>query len=245
MLEAMIAAAPIKVRVRTHYVGDCHLLMTYGTGHPVRRPQWFRHLEKGGHCIGWDLGYWKHRDDGTCRMRVTIDQDHPQHWLRPESAVRWAAEGIPLRSDGCQTGPIILVGMGAKSAKVYAGGALVWERRALEQLRAELPGRAIVYRPKRVADPCLPGIGVVRGPIESALAGASLVVCRHSNVAVDACIAGVPVRCEDGAAAALYSQSPSPTPVQRLKFLQSLAYWQWTPEEARDAWQYLLMRLSA
>ena len=37
------------------------------------------------------------------------------------------------------------------------------------------------------------------GTIADVLNGCSVVVCRHSNVAVDACIAGVPVECEGGA----------------------------------------------
>ena len=105
----------------------------------------------------------------------------------------------------------------------------------MEQMKRE--GRAAVLRPKKVRHATLP-------PIEEALKGKSLVVCRHSNVAIDACIAGVPVRCEDGAAFALYRDFERPTRDERLGFLRSLAWWNWKPSEAGEAWKYLISRLS-
>lgn len=246
MLDAMIAAAPIEARVRNSYVGDCEILMVYGTGHPIRRPWWRQHLKNGGRCIGWDLGYWKHKDDGTCRMRVTLDHDHPQAFIRPEDGARWASEGISLREDFNAKGPIVLVGLGQKSVRLHSLHPLEWETRAIKRLQKEFPGRSIVFRPKRPGDARPPMLKFAKdGPIEDVIRGASLVVCRHSNVSVDACIAGIPVQCEDGAAVALYRDNPAPTPAQRLAFLQSLAHWQYKPEEASQAWTYLLSRLSA
>lgn len=238
MIEALIAAAPIKVKVSERYTGSCELLVTYGTGHPVRRPWWIQHRASGRHCIGWDLGYW-HQDRGT--MRATIDQDHPQAWIRPEPATRWDSQGIRLRDDFDASGHALIVGMGPKSLPVHRLRALEWEARAAD--RARSMGLLPVFKPKREKFPVLPGMPVARGTIEEALQGAALVLCRHSNVAVDACIAGVPVICEDGAAMALYRHGPAPTPAQRLEFLRSLAHWQYTPEEAKEAWTYLLNRL--
>lgn len=243
ILDAMIAAAPIPIIVRENYVGDCEILMTYGTGHPIRRPWWQKHLRRGGRCIGWDLGYWKHKDDGTCRMRVTVDKDHPPHLIRSESAERWQAEGITLREDADPRGPVVIVGLGQKSVRTFGLRPLEWERGALAMVRRKFPENKIVFRPKRDTDLALERVHVVHGPIEQAIKGASLVVCRHSNVAVDACIAGIPVICEDGAAFALYKNNPNPTTEQRLQFLQGLAWWQWKPEEANQAWKYLLNRL--
>lgn len=77
-------------------------------------------------------------------------------------------------------------------------------------------------------------------PIDEALRGASLVVCRHSNVAVDACVAGIPVECDDGAAAALYRGNPNPTREQRAEFLRRLTFWEWRPDEAAQAWDWIL-----
>lgn len=239
MLQAMIAAAPIEVKVRENYVGDCELLMTYGTGHAIRRPWWLKHRAKGGRCVGWDLGYWRHGED---TMRMTLDSDHPQAWIRNEPPDRWDAWGIDLREDYSERGPVVVVGLGQKALKVHGLAALQWERAAAQ--KAASRERKIVFRPKRDTDPRLPGVAIVKGPIEEVLKGASLVICRHSNVAVNACIAGIPVICEDGAAVALYRHGEAPSKEQRLQFMRNLAWWQWKPTEAKDAWKYLLQRLS-
>lgn len=249
MLRAMIEAAPIPLKVRRVYRGDCDLLMVYGTGHPVRRPWQEQHLAKGGRLIGWDLGYWNREADGTFSMRATIDADHPHHLIRPEPPERWHAAGIKLREDADPHGPVVVVGMGPKSNRAHRLRPMAWELRAAQAAQLAYPGRRVVFKPKRSTDGALPGFQTAGGPIAEVLKGASLVICRHSNVAVDACIAGVPVVCEDGAAVALYGQrciaSPAHvTPAQRLAFLQSLAWWQWRPDEAGDAWKYLLGRLS-
>jgi hypothetical protein len=241
MLEAMTKACPFPVEVHKLYHGNADLLMVYGTGHPERRPWWERHLAKGKHAIGWDLGYWQRE---TQSMRLTIDGDHPPQWIRPEPPERWDSTGIVLRNDYCASGPVIIVGMSAKADKVYKLGRMAWERKAAREAAKKYPNRAVLFRPKRDTDPPLPGFRSARGNIEDVLRGASLVVCRHSNVAVDACIAGVPVQCEDGAAYALYRGNPNPTPEQRLAFLRSLAYWQYRPDEASLAWTYIRNRLS-
>ncbi len=247
MLEALIDTCPVKIIPRKSYVGDCDILMMYGNGHVIRRPWWQKHVKRGGHCIGWDLGYWKHKDDGTFRMRATIDHDHPQNWLRTESPERWSAEGISLRNDYNPTGPVVVVGMGLKSVKAFGLTRLQWEKKAYRAAKAAYPDRQIVYRPKKPTDQKVQGSVVVGGDIADAIRGASLIVCRHSNVAIDACIAGIPVVCEDGAASALYGsdiENPFiPTESQRLEFLQNLAWWQWKPEESKEAWIYLLSRL--
>jgi hypothetical protein len=239
MISAMMETCPIKIKSRLTYKGDCDLLLTYGTGHPMRRPWWANHRKKGKHCVGLDLGYWGH-DQGA--MRVTIDDDHPQKWIRPESPERWDVLGIDLRSDFKEGGPAIIIGMGAKAVKVHGYRQLQWERKAIAQARSM--GYTPIFKPKRARYPIVDGVQSFIGPIEEALKGAGLVICRHSNAAVDACIAGVPVICEDGAAFALYSHTMAPDQNQRLQFLRSLAWWNWTPEESAKAWNYILNRLS-
>lgn len=237
MLRAMVEAAPIPVSVGEFYRGRAEILMVYGNGHPVRRRWWVEHRRRGGRCVGWDLGYWG-RDQQL--MRMTVDHDHPQRMLRPEPDFRWDAQGIDLREDAAD-GPAMVVGLGPKSCRALGLKYGEWERATITRLQRE--GRRVVFRPKRETD-VLRGIENVSGPIEEALQGKSLVVCRHSNVAVDACIAGVPVQCEDGAAYALYSKGPAPTTDQRLEFLRSLAWWNWHATEAEEAWKYLISRLS-
>lgn len=248
MLEAMIAQAPIAIEVNERYKGNCDLLMVYGTGHPIRRPWQRQHIVNGGRMIGWDLGYWHRRVDNTFHMRVTLDADHPQAFIRPEPVQRWHDQGIDLRDVYRKEGHILIIGMGPKSNRAHGLRPLEWEMNAAKLAKAAYPKQRIIYKPKRPTDPTPPGFTVDRNPIEQALRGAALVVCRHSNVAIDACIAGVPVFCEDGAAMALYGAGAlakpiRPTPEQRLDFLRSLAWWNWRPEEAGKAWGYLLDRI--
>lgn len=248
MISAMLRAAPESVHVlpSSIYRGDCDLLMTYGTGHMTRRKWWAQHRKSGRHCIGLDLGYWNRTtaDPESHSMRFTIDADHPQKWIRPEDPERFDSAGITLRRDYNPAGPILLVGLGWKTARALGYLPQQWERAKLKELRNLYPGRQIVWRPKLARDGNLDGLKTAVGRIEDVLKNCSLVVCRHSNVAVDACIAGVPVICEDGAAFALYKSEPDPSHDARLEFLRSLAHWNYTPKEAKTAWTYLLNRLS-
>lgn len=239
IMRAMIDSAEeagIGVKVTGTYQGNSELLMTWGLGHLGRRTGIDTHLAKGGRVIGFDMGYW----DRAESMRLTIDHDHPRE-LPEVPADRWEAAGIELRNDHDPKGPIILVGLGRKTRKQFGYAGLAWEIRKLAAIRAAYPGRPILYRPKKMER--LQGIRSLDGPIEQAIKGASLLVCKHSNVAIDACIAGIPVVCEDGAAATLYGNDLSnpvvPSPDQRRDFLTRLAYWNYRPDEAALAWAFI------
>ena len=43
-----------------------------------------------------------------------------------------------------------------------------------------------------------------------------------------------------GLAAALYRGNPSPTREQRAEFLRRLTFWEWRPDEAAQAWAWIL-----
>lgn len=240
MLRAMVGAAPevgVRCNVVQAYMGSSSLLMSYGLGHLERRRLTEAHVANGGRLIGWDMGYWNRQ----VAMRCTVDQGHPHLWMRNMPGDRWEQAGIALRNDWSMKGPIVLIGMGVKSRKQFGFQGQEWELRTLAAIRA-VTKREVLYRPKKPER--LERCRNAEGPIEQALRSASLVVCRHSNVAVDACIAGIPVVCEDGAAAALYGSDlacpVNPSDAERLRFLQNLAYWQWTPSEAVQAWRFLL-----
>lgn len=242
MFNALIAAAPqagVNPIITERWSKKSNLLMSYGLGHPQRRLWTEAHVKAGGRLIGWDLSYWD-RDNA---MRCTVDNLHPWRLMRDMPGDRWADANIQLREDATPAGHIVLVGMGRKSRAQFAMEDRAWERAALKSIQAIYPDKEIVYKPKRPEDG-MKGCRTMDGPIQAALLGASLVVCRHSNVAVDACIAGVPVVCEDGAAAALYgadlANPVNPDREARLRFLQNLAWWQWRPEEAVQAWKFLI-----
>lgn len=240
MLDAMVGAASragVQAAPVAAYTGCAPVVMTWGLGHPGRRAALLQHVRQGGHVVGWDLGYW-HRDD---HYRLTMDNDHPRELLRDMPGGRFDAAGIALRQDYAADGPIILVGLGEKSRKVLGHEGQQWEERMYYALRTAYPRTRILYRPKR---PETFGLcEVVQGEIADVLRGASLVACNHSNVAIDACIAGIPVVCNDGAAAALYGNDVTnplhATHAQRLAFLRRLAWWQWSPNEAMQAWAFV------
>jgi len=235
MLKAMAATAPAGSDVGSVYTGRHRILMVWGGGRPDRVQMLKDHRAAGGVTVSWDLAYWDR--DGAARLG--INALHPaaeQMALAPDEGRR----EFVLREDADPAGPILLVGLGPKSARMLGVPELWWERKRLRDIRAQWPGREVLWRPKGAAFVPLADITPCHGgPIEEALRGVSLVVCRHSNVAVDACVAGVPVQCEDGAAFALYRDNPNPTAEQRMQFLRRLTWWEWRPAEAAQAWQWI------
>jgi hypothetical protein len=232
ILSAMQAASREPGEWTGRYVGDHRWLMLWGVGRPAHAAAWRRHR---GPVAMWDLGYLARREG---YYRVGVNHWHPtpaQIDATTNDPSRFERLEIALRNDSDPAGPIVLVGMGPKSHAFVKDST--WEARTHAALRDEFPGRRIVFRPK-------PGKPVPRldcelstGSIEDALRGASLVVCRHSNVAVDAAIAGVPARCEDGIARWLRGRPFDET--TRRDFLARVAWWQWKPEEAGEAWRFL------
>lgn len=225
--------------VTQSYEGKSDLLVLYGVGHVDRAPVRTKHLESGRNVILWDVGYFGRKKIAGF-LRCSINHDHPQAFLSltPSKPTRWAFHGIPLRNDYNDKGPIILVGLGPKT-RVYLPELENWELNKLRDLRRAYPNRRIIYRPKpRRVHPKLTIETDAASPIEDILRGASLVVCRHSNVAIDACIAGIPFETDDGAA--YWLRGKEYTPQVRLDFLQRLAWWQWHKTEADEAWLFLM-----
>jgi len=245
ILGAMIACAAtagVKLIVGEQYTASSKWLMTYGLGHAGRRSWVDSHLRSGGRVIGWDLGYW----DRDFAMRLTIDKDHPQDLLTDMDSSRFEKEGIELRNDFCGDGHIIIAALGRKTRLLLNDKNHRWENQAIALAQQAYPDRKIVYRSKRPEKFQL--IPQADGTIESVLKGASLVICRHSNIAVDACIAGIPVVCSDGIASALYGNDVvnviQPDYDARLRFLQNVAWWQWRPTEALLAWKHIIKILN-
>lgn len=236
MLHAITAAArqADDVKVTQIYQGGSDWLVLYGVGAPDRDEARKRQIKNGGRTMLWDLGYF----DRQRYLRCSVDHDHPQDWL-PRTAPdpqRWNALGIRLREDYDPDGHIVLVGLGKKS-RAYLREA-DWERFRLNDLRKRFPGRQIIYRPK----PKSPAMKLdcrmdADSPIEVLLRGASLISCRHSNVACDAAVAGVPFECDDGAA--MWLKGRPFTQENRLEFLRRLAWWQWRSNEAVEAWAFI------
>lgn len=241
MLAALIDCANsvgVKCVVSKQYQGAANWLISYGLGHPGRRKWIDSHLQQGGRLIGWDLGYWERQD----HMRLTVDADHPQKLITDQPSERFDKYNIVLQDQFQSDGPIILAGMGEKSRIALGYKGLEWEASKLEELREVYPNKRILYKPKRPGER-LKDVEITSKSIEIILNGASLLVCRHSNVSIDACIYGIPVVCWDGAASAIYgselAQPTKPSKEQRYRFLSNLAWWQWKPSEATQAWNFI------
>lgn len=223
-----------------HEVRPKSWLLVYGLG-GLDRVQYITR----GRVVAFDLAYWDRKGEGR-KYRVSINGLHcPERIMRGQvSLSRWKLSGLDVGMDRPSDGPILLVGNGPKSAAVGASG---WSEAMAIRLRRMFPGRPIWYRPKPGRTPESVKCDKVRteDPIDVVLQDVGLVVCRHSNVAVDACRMGVPVACEDGAASCIYPTidrwQDQPTFAQRQEFLKYLAWWQWSPAECETAvfWDWL------
>lgn len=238
MLKAMAAAARAagdQVVETRKYQGASEWLVLFGVGADVNNLARKAQIARGGRALLWDLGYVE-RQKVVGHLRMSINSDHPPQYFdrTPCDPRRFDALGVVLREEHDPAGPILLIGLGRKS-RAYLGQPN-WEQKNYEALAARFPGKRIVYRPKGEDDLVLPCAKDGTTPISELLRGAALVVCRHSNVAIDAAIAGVPFEAEDGAA--VWLQRREFTPENRIEFLRRLAWWQWRSTEAAQAWAF-------
>lgn len=234
-MNAMVADKPAGADVTVTYKGKHRCLMVYGPGSLRRLPFIRKHVERGGRVAMWDLGYW----DRLTSMRLSFDVLHPtaEHLAMVGEGRR---RDFELREDANPDGPIILVGLGVKSLAAYGLQPFEWERTKAHSLKERFPKREIVWRPKGGKEEPFGHFRMEHEkPIAELLKGASLVACRHSNAAVDACVAGVPVECDDGAAATLYRGNPAPSREQRSEFLRRLSWFEWGRSEAPEAWSFV------
>lgn len=252
VLSAFDAAKSLglEARLTTAYFGDCDWLCLWGVGHEIRSKARDKHVAKGGHVACWDLGYLGGgKEPGVSYQRVSVDYNHPWRDLdrTPSDSTRFDRFQIKLRNDSDPDGPVIVIGMGPKARKHL--GLSKWEMEMLQKTQARFPKRKVLYRPKPILKK---GVPINRDhhikwettkldKFSDVLRGASLVITRHSNCAVEACIAGVPVECDDGAAYWLYRHGSQQSEGARLDFLRRLAWWQYRTDEMREAWTFLQM----
>lgn len=230
VLASMVAGAnALGINIRPAGKPSSRVLLLWGAPRPDHAARWRDQLSSGGRCVGLDVGY----PLGRKSFRICVDTTHPtpEQMQAVPATPRFA---IPaLREDASPTGPAMLVGMGGKSVRAAGGRSGDWEIAAARRHA----GRRLEYRPKRRPAAIVPGVKLAEEvPIAQGLRGRSLVICAHSNVAIDACIAGVPVICEAGAAFALYRENPNPSAAQRSEFLARLTWFDYLQSEAQEAW---------
>lgn len=255
LLESLAASAEARghdARVMRQYQPrQGSTLVLYGLGGKDRLPHAQQHQANGGNVVSLDAGYWERKTEDR-RYRVSINGFHcPQRIMQGANPGpdRWSKSGLSIMSRCNPRGDIVLVGNGPKSGAVGAAG---WAAKKSQELRRKCHGRRVVYRPKRgYIEPGVACVGVAsQHDIEKVLTNASLVVCRHSNVAVDACRMGIPVVCEDGAASCIYpsrleDEAKQPSEELRREFLHRLAWWQWSESEIErgEIWPWLVEQL--
>ncbi len=199
-----------------------------------------------------DLGYWGRRYMGT-RMgyhKISVNDRHPTAYFQDVRHPCDRANRLGLKLEPWKSGSfILLAGMSARAALVAGFGPEYWERNAVEKLR-RYTDRPIVYRPK----PNWIGAQPIQGAefahnkkdIDVVLRDCHAVVTHHSNVGVEALVAGVPVFSDEGIASklALNDLSKIEAPNydgDRQRFIQDAAYCQWNVVEMRVGapWRHL------
>jgi hypothetical protein len=229
----------VSVTFVDRYVGKAPWLVMWGVGATGRAQIRDKHIAAGGTAFLWDIGYFRRtKIDGHCK--VGINQDYATLWLdkvKPTPG-RWNELGLELKDLHDPDGHIVLAGIGPKQHEYQRGKIDTWEQDKLNDLRQRFPGRHIVYRPKpRRPFVPLPCETNCTDDIEQVLRGASLAVCHHSNVAVDAVLAGVPFESDDGVSTWLRNKPY--TYDTRLDFVQRLANFQYKAHEMKAAWKLL------
>lgn len=255
MLQGVTAVGDsVEYRREVFYRGpDADVAVFYGMSGNLRRV-FDDYRAAGLVAVYVDLGYWGRRGSGsryTGFHKVSVNARHPTAYFqrRRHDGSRAAVHNVTLRPWRDAGKHIVLAGMGQKASEFEGYRYEDWERRTLKALQA-VTDRPIVFRPKpncRVAQPIE---GTIFSPptqsIESALVGCHAVVTHHSNVGVDAIVAGVPVFCEEGVATPLalrdlgLIERPI-TPESREQWVADIAWTQWCLAEMADgaAWRYL------
>lgn len=200
-----------------------------------------------------DLGYWGRREGGRFSgyHKIVVNARHPTAYLMDvcRSADRFERFGVqikPWRRDGQH---ILLAGMGDKGAAAEGFLPEEWERKTIAHIRS-VSDRPIVYRPKPSWKQARPIFGTRYShrdtPVEREFENCWAVVTHHSNVAVDALLAGIPAYAMGGVAMKL-QQWPLLTiedphlPDGRNQWAANIAYCQWSIAEMHAGlpWQHL------
>lgn len=199
-----------------------------------------------------DLGYWQRRINSKYDgyHKVSVNNRHPTAYFqnRQHDAARFKSLGIeiqPWREGGTS---ILLAGMSAKASQAEGFATEQWERNAARTIRigTKMP---IYYRPK----PSWTGARIIQGTLfqrnlelAQAFHDCHAVVTHHSNVAVDAVLAGVPVFCTEGVASLMgctdLTKILQPVrPDGREQWAADLAWTQFTPTEMANGlpWRVL------
>jgi hypothetical protein len=245
-------AAGIEATCTDTPTGDADVLVIYGIGAEDRAELYKEHVKaRGKIMLSWDIGYWNRMPPESRHWRFSVNGAHPTRDLVNKVdplGNRYQKSGPPLLKIGNPDGPIILCGIGKKERNARGLRVLEWETNMLKKIKRRFPDRQILFRPKPNTLEVPHGLAAVTDcDIFTAIRGASLVVCLHSNVAVDCIIAGVDCVCEEGIAASVLGNDiefPIHLTVQeRERFLERVSWFQWKATEAYEAAQFIFKEI--
>lgn len=244
----------VELHFEDDYTGDDVADVAVFYGLEGRMPRIFADYRKRGRAVYVDLGYWGRREGGrwTGYHKIAVNARHPTAYYRTpqHDSSRFARFGLPLRAWTGRGSHILLAGMGDKGARAEGYEPEAWERWVLSELR-RYTDRPIVYRPKPSWKAARPIEGTrfssKAREVEQELAGAWAVVTHHSNVAIEAQLAGVPTFCWYGVAAEQSLQdlsmieSPRRPDDSRAAWCADIAWCQWSVEEMKAGapWKFL------
>lgn len=193
-----------------------------------------------------DLGYWQ-REKRTGFHRLAVNSwDTATYMLRGCPSDRFDALDIKVEKavDVSNRDTILIAGMSDKGANTHGYKPNVWEYSARDLVQRLCPEFSVIIRPKPTR----------RTPVKAALADdlarARVVLTHHSNVALDAAVAGIPAHAVKGigallstgtlTAARLREMSCAPI-AERRAILRDAAYAQWDIAEMQQgrAWEYV------
>jgi len=188
----------------------------------------------GDRLTGWASAGW----NGLNGRAEFHNADSPG-----DRAARWCRLLQPCRAFGA--GTVVIMGQVAGDQAWHGVDPATWYRRTYALVK-EATGRPVYFRPHPFGGSQNHGMEEIAGSLDEALALAGGVVTFNSNAGVDAVLAGVPTIAADPGSMVwgLVPSAPPFEPVDsgaRLRWLERLAYCQWTAEELRDgtAWDHI------
>ncbi len=209
-----------------------------------------------GRVVYVDLGYWQRRMQNRLEgfHKVSVDARHPvAYYRRPQHPCgRGPAFTLPNNVRGPDS-HILVAGMSAKGALAEGYAPYAWETEIVREIR-KYTNRKIVFRPKPSDDgkPLIPDsiLSVPKTEIGFDLRNCWALVTHHSNAAIDAILAGVPVFCWGGVGYEFARQDlsliESPDPgfpswAAVRAWLDDIGHTQFTVVEMRSgvAWRHL------
>lgn len=230
---------------------DARVAVFYGLAQGCRQI-FAEYVAAGRKAVYIDLGYWGRRKrtrwDGF--HKLSVNDRHPTAYFQrvPHADDRFCHFDIPIKPWRAKGDHIIIAGMSAKAAAAEGFRPEQWEREVIAKLR-KLTRRPIIYRPKPNWNEARPIIGaemICDPDLSRALDGCHAVVTHHSNVAVDAILAGVPAFVWKGVAMPMASsdlrriEDPA-MPDGREQWAADVAWTQWSVDEMNsgEAWRHL------